>query len=82
LVVLEGGLEMEGESTIIRSEAVALSRSLFMDLLLDLVLHVIEGRWVMDKELGLRMCFIDLDVQLAEGKGWVMEGMGHEGFGA
>eukprot|EP00978_Attheya_sp_CCMP212_P002997 scaffold6131_cov72-Attheya_sp.AAC.3 len=76
LVALEGGLEVEGRSTIIRLEAAASSRSMFMDLLLDLALRVIEGGWVMGTELGLWMCF-NLDVQSAEGGG-----LGNGGYGS
>eukprot|EP00978_Attheya_sp_CCMP212_P043676 scaffold289204_cov71-Attheya_sp.AAC.3 len=70
------GLEVEVRSTIIRSEVAASSRSSFMDLLLDLALHVIEGGWVMGTELNLRMCF-DLDIQSAEG-----DGLGNGRYGA
>eukprot|EP00978_Attheya_sp_CCMP212_P000240 scaffold481_cov63-Attheya_sp.AAC.1 len=45
LAVLEGGLQVEGMSTIIRSEAAALSWSSLLDLLLDLSLRIIEGGW-------------------------------------
>jgi hypothetical protein len=55
----------------------ALSRSSFMDLLLDLVfLRVVEGGWVMGTEVGLWM-FFNLDVQSAEGGG-----LGNGGYGA
>eukprot|EP00978_Attheya_sp_CCMP212_P044432 scaffold310286_cov30-Attheya_sp.AAC.1 len=64
----QGGLKVEGGSTIIRSEAAAWSWSLFLDFLLDLALRVVEGEWVMGTELSLWMCF-DLDNQSAEGGG-------------
>eukprot|EP00978_Attheya_sp_CCMP212_P040329 scaffold218920_cov39-Attheya_sp.AAC.1 len=73
---LEGGLEVEGRSTILGSEMAALSRSSFMDLLLDLALRVIEGGLVMGTEVGLWM-FFDLDVQSVEGGG-----LGNGGYGA
>eukprot|EP00978_Attheya_sp_CCMP212_P036436 scaffold165164_cov57-Attheya_sp.AAC.1 len=79
LAVLEGGLKkVEGRSTIIRSEATALSWSSFLDLLLDLALRVIKGGWVvMGTELSLRMRF-DLDIQSAEGGG-LGDGLEEEG---
>jgi hypothetical protein len=46
----------------------ASSRSSFVDLLLDLALHIVEGKCVMDIEVGLWI-FFDLDVQSAEGGG-------------
>jgi hypothetical protein len=62
------GLEVEGRSTIIWSDMTASSRSSFVDLLLDLALHIVEGKCVMDIEVGLWI-FFDLDVQSAEGGG-------------
>eukprot|EP00978_Attheya_sp_CCMP212_P009479 scaffold22408_cov34-Attheya_sp.AAC.1 len=79
LVVLEGGLEVEG-STIIGLEVVALSRSSFM---VALLMRIIEGGGrVMGMELCLQMSFDDLDVQSVEGGVWSLAGVVFVGPGA
>jgi hypothetical protein len=76
-------VEVEGRSTIIGSKVVALSRLSFVDFLLDLALHVVEGGCVMGMQRSSCRYYSTWTSNQWRQVDWITEGMlGHEGFGA